>query len=261
MEISFIIPNYHSEKYLEKCLASIERNVSNINHEIIIVNNDASEIDLSFENSSVHILNTFSNLGFSKACNLGAKIAKGKILFFLNPDTEIMDAKLLEFLFLLNKKEVGIIAPSLVLTSGQLQPWSGGENISPLSTIFQNIFHKNFAPFPKKDAIVSLAWVSGAALLIRKNLFEKVGGFDENFFMYFEDVDLCKRMRKLGKKVLLLSQPNVLHYGGSSINNNKTQKQFYYTSQDYYFEKHFGQVQAKLIKFIRKLFILIKTSF
>ncbi|NTV41378.1 MAG: hypothetical protein HGA61_03845, partial [Candidatus Moranbacteria bacterium] len=108
--------------------------------------------------------------------------------------------------------------------------------------------------------ITNLDWVSGAAFLINADLFKEIGGFDENFFMYFEDVDLCLRLKRLGKKILLLSKSNVLHFGGRSSNNDLEKKRYYYESQDYYFKKHFGIFQAISIKFIRELFLKIKNG-
>ncbi len=224
MDLSFIILNYHSEKYLIKCLDSIREHVASLKYEIIIINNDAEELKGDFNNSSVSILNTFSNIGFSKACNLGSKIANGKILFFLNPDTELKNSKLTDFIFLLNNKDTGIVAPSLLTTTGKPQPWSCGRKITPLRTAFENLFGKSDVSFSKKSSIESLAWVSGAALLIRKDLFEKIGGFDENFFMYFEDVDLCQRVSSLGKKILLLTELIIIHHGGGSVDNKNQQK-------------------------------------
>jgi GT2 family glycosyltransferase len=258
MDLSFIILNYHSEQYLDKCISSIKKNITGFKYEIIIVNNNSKPIDFASENSVLKILNTFSNIGFSKGCNLGAKAASGKILFFLNPDAELLDNKLEEFLPMLDKENVGIIAPSLVTEKGNFQPWSGGRKITPLKTILKNLFLKKESFFSRKAPVIELDWISGAALLIKKELFEKIKGFDENFFMYFEDVDLCQRVRKLGKKVLLLSQPAVLHYGGKSAENNQAQKELYYKSQDYYFEKHFGKIQSSLTRNIRRAALFFK---
>jgi len=261
MDLSFIILNYHSEQYLNKCISSIKQNITGFKYEIIVVNNNSETISLASNDSFLKILDTFSNIGFSKGCNLGAKTATGKILFFLNPDTKLLDAKLGNFLSLLDKENIGIIAPSLITEKGTFQSWSGGKKITPLKTILKNLFFKKDSSFSKNTSDIELDWTSGAALLIKKDLFEKINGFDENFFMYFEDVDLCQRVRKLGKKVLLLSQTLVLHYGGKSTENNQLQKNFYYKSQDYYFEKHFGKIQSSLIKNIRETFLAFKNIF
>ena len=258
MDISFIILNYQSEQYLKKCILSIKKNFSDVRHELIIVNNDTQALQVDFCKTNDQILNNYSNLGFSSACNLGAKKANGKILFFLNPDTEILDNKLTASLSFLEKESIGIIAPLLITADGRPQPWSGGKMITPLNTLAHNLTKKRHFLNSDNSSIKRLEWVSGAAFLIRKELFEKVGGFDENFFMYFEDVDFCKRVRELKKEIILFPQSVVLHHGGGSIKSIQTQKQAYYTSQDYYFKKHFGPIQAFLIKFIRNIGLAIR---
>lgn len=258
MDLSFIILNYQSEQYLDKCLSSLKKNAKGFKYEIIIVNNNPQELSLSTSNSSIQILNTFSNLGFARGCNLGAKDAKGKILFFLNPDTELRSDNLIEFLPLLNHQDIGIIAPSLILQNGKPQPWSGGKKITPLKTILKNIFCKKTTFFAKKSNPTEVDWVSGAAFLIKKTFFKKINGFDEKFFMYFEDVDLCWRVQKLGSKIISIPNFIVLHHGGKSAESGQTQKKLYFQSQDYYFQKHFGKVQAFLFKLMRELFLKIK---
>ncbi len=258
MDLSFIILNYHSEKYLPRCISSLEKNAAGFKYEIILVNNNPEELELAFTSPFIQILNTFSNIGFARGCNLGASIATGKILFFLNPDTQLLGSTLATKLSLFDNEAIGIIAPSLLTETGLPQPWRAGQAITPFSTILQNLCLKKNSLFTPKNPTTELAWVSGAALLIKKDLFEKIGGFDEKFFMYFEDVDLCRRISQLGKKIILLTEPKVLHYGGGSAENNQLQKQHYYRSQAYYFEKHFGKLQASLMRVFRNFFLAFK---
>lgn len=260
MVISFIILNYRSEKYLEKCLSSIGKNISDLEYEIIVVNNDPEKLKLSLDVPALKILDICSNVGFSKACNLGAKIAKGKFLYFLNPDTELLDNDIANSLFLLDKHDIGILAPSLITADGKTQPWGSGTEITPLKTLLTNFFQTKKPYLSESASVSTVDWVSGAAFLIKKDLFEKIGGFDENFFMYFEDVDLCKRVKNTDKKILLLSSSRVLHHGGGSSENNHDQKKIYYASQDHYFKKHFGLIQSKIITIVRKPFVAIKNS-
>ena len=254
-EVSFVILNYKSAQYLDSCISSIEKNIS-LDYEIIVVNNDS--LDLNLEKKNLQIINTHLNLGFSKGCNTGAKAASGKILFFLNPDTELLGNNLTDYLDLLEKENIGILAPQLVLPSGEIQPWSSGRRITPLNILINNIFCKKNIIKEKKSSLTSVSWVSGAAMLINKDFFMNINGFDEKFFMYFEDVDLCLRVKKLKKKILLLPSPEIIHYGGKSSSNKSKQKEFYYASQDYYIKKNFGSIQAFIIKTIRELFIVLK---
>ena len=262
MDFSFIILNYQSEEYLAKCLATLKPKIADLKAEIILVNNDTGELATEkFSDLKVTTINNFSNLGFAKGCNLGAKKASGDILFFLNPDTELLSASLADCVSLFNEKNTGILAPTLLDANGNPQAWSCGKKITPLGTIFSNLFKKKLFSASKLSSAANLAWVSGAAFLIKKDLFEKIGGFDENFFMYFEDVDLCLRVRQLKKEILRLDQFQVSHYGGGSIENQAQQKKYYYASQDYYFKKHFGALQARLVNFFRNLFLTTKKIF
>jgi hypothetical protein len=93
-------------------------------------------------------------------------------------------------------------------------------------------------------------------MFIRKELFEKLKGFDENFFMYFEDVDLCRRVRNLGYKILYYPEFIIKHFGGKSFDSKKEQQELYYKSQDYYFQKHFGKIKVNLLKLIRMIVII-----
>jgi len=96
-------------------------------------------------------------------------------------------------------------------------------------------------------------WVSGGAFAIKKDLFEKIHGFDENFFMYFEDVDLCRRASSVGGKILYLPQFTIRHFGGQSYDDTRKQKVEYYQSQDYYLKKHFSRASAFFIALLRKV--------
>jgi GT2 family glycosyltransferase len=247
-KISFVIVNYRNSAYLDRCLASIFENVT-IEKEIIIVNN-CSEYSKIFEN--VRILNISENKGFGNTCNLGAKEVQGEILCFLNPDTEMISDDFEKIISeFKNDSEVGIIGPKLVVENDNVQEWIAGREISLSDTILNNLGLKRSQKIWESEEKVDCAWVSGASMFIRKELFEKLKGFDENFFMYFEDVDLCQRARKLGYKILYYPEFTIKHFGGKSFDNKKEQKKLYYQSQDYYFQKHFGKIKAKILKTLR----------
>jgi len=253
MKISFIIVNYKSEKLLSCCLAAIQQHATSVEYETIVVNNDEVLLDSVSAHVPPKIINNNENRGFAKACNAGAAAAIGDILFFLNPDTKIATPNINELIEKLIDPAVGIVAPRLVTSSGSVQPWSAGCATGLWDTLWNNLGYAKSKKLWLQDVPGEVDWVSGAALVIPKRLFSECGGFDENFFMYFEDADLCKRIRLLGKKILLLPQVRVLHLSGQCQSDRKTQKQHYYQSQDYYFRKHFGKVSAFFIKILRKI--------
>lgn len=253
MDISFIVLNYKSEQYLPGCVQSLEKSVGNLSYEIIIINNDSEQISSITPSDTVKIVNNNTNEGFAKACNQGANIASGNTLFFINPDTEVFFGTFDKLLENFSDESVGIIAPKLLLPSGEVQPWSSGFSVTLLDILRNNFGWIRNKKLWNKDSSVFVDWTSGAAFAINKDLFENVSGFDENFFMYFEDVDLCKRISKLKKKILVSPSMQILHFGGKSYLDKKRQKEEYYASQDYYFKKHFGTVELFLLKSLRML--------
>lgn len=255
VKLSIIIVNYKSRDYLEKCLASVFVKIdTSVPFEVIVVNNGAEvEMEgLADAFSGVIIIQNAKNSGFGGANNLGAKEAKGEILFFLNPDAEIISFDIsLITRELEDDPTLGIIGAKLVESSGNVQKWSAGAKITLGSILKNNLQKSGDEKYWQSSEKVEVFWVAGTALFVPRALFLQLGGFDEQFFAYFEDVDLCNRVHLLGKKVLYFPAFSVRHHGGKSFLVKKTQKKQYYQSQDYYFQKHFGWFQASLLKLLR----------
>ena len=251
MKLSIIIVNYQSRSYLERCLQSIFAKINNAcEFEVIVVNNGSEQelLGLAVLFPKLKIVQNQQNFGFGQANNVGAKIAQGEILFFLNPDTEIFSRDISIVLREFEENNnVGILGSQLLTENKEVQEWSAGREINLLQILKNNLGQREVLD-EKKQA---LSWVSGTAMFVRKSLFEKLNGFDERFFMYFEDVDLCTRVRKLGKTVLYFPAFSAVHYGGKSYGEKRTQKKHYYESQDYYFQKHYGKGKLGLLKILR----------
>ncbi len=253
--ISVVIVNYQSRKELRRCLESLDRFLSTaqLKFEVVVVNNDPDNLNLT-ENEKLTlpltVINNPSNSGFGAGSNLGARKARGKFLFFLNPDTELVDDSLTKMLsFLRNNRKRGIVGAKIIEASRKApQPWTSGKKTSVLNILFRNTFNK---PWNKKQP-VSVDWVSGTALLIRKKLFHQLDGFDENFWMYFEDQDLCLRAKQKNKEVFFFPHCQVLHRNGKSWKNNKNKKNSYYQSQKYFFQKHHGAINNWLLNLLHK---------
>jgi len=259
MKLSFVIINHHSEQYLYPCIESIFAARIPFDYEIIIINNDSELSTFSFpEHPNILTVEVGENLGFGKANNRGAAIAKGKYLCFLNSDTLLLPGQNVSEIMRLfeNDPNVGIIGPRLATDREKLsaQPWSAGIEISPWDTLINNFGIIRSRKIWTSKKTIAVAWTSGAAMFAIKDMFNKLGGFDERFFMYFEDADLCKRMRVTDKKVLYCPNYSVFHWSGKSSSDKRTKKKYYYASQDYYFKKHFGKAAAATVKTIRKIF-------
>jgi len=219
---SIIIINYNTAELTSACLESIFKYCNESKYEIILVDNNSATKDINILEeryaSRVKIIRNKRNLGFARANNQGAKLAQGEYLFFLNSDTTVSQ-NILESLKkrLEADKKIGIIAPKLILKNNEEQPYAFG-------------LHKN------SDII---SWVSGAALVIRRDLFLKIGGWEERFFMYFEDVDLCRQATKKGFRIERLLSVDVTHLVGGSPVHFWRRKLFYYYSKILFILKHY----------------------
>lgn len=253
MGLSIIIVNYKSEKWLNNCLEVFSKpSESKIKFEVIIVNNDKKEFLPTKKHSFVsQIIQTEKNLGFGLANNLGIKFAKNNNLLFLNPDTIFEKDSVEKLLFFLEKNpQIGIVGPKIIQVSrGKAQPYTCGKKTSLFSILFRNTILK---PWNSKKPVL-VDWVSGTALLMKKDLFKKVGGFDKNFFMYFEDQDLCLRTKKLGYDVCFFPKSVVYHYDGKCWPSTKKQKLAFYSAQDYFFKKHHNSYQGFLLKILKSI--------
>ena len=251
---SFVIVNYQTKEMSAACLDSIFKNCPRNEFEIILVDNNSGDGSLDYLRGkfkdSVLFIAAQENLGFGKANNLGAQKAKGDYLFFLNSDT-VLKGNILTAIgdCFKNDENIGLVGGRLILPDGREQPHAYGR--------FPNCFNFIKIKFYKNFAAKS-QWASGAALVVRKNLFEKMSGFDEKFFMYFEDVDLCLRAYKSGFKTVVCPAANVVHFGGQSPLSDKSRKTRYYQAQDYFVRKHYGAVGFYLMRFLRGFYLLIK---
>lgn len=264
IQVSIVIVNYKVEKELIACISSILRSKPKVAIEIIVVDNDKESnlgSKLRNEYKEVKYIKNPRNLGYGGGNNLGASYAQGEYLFFLNPDTIVFPKTVDELLeFIQNKKDVGIVAPLLLKTDNEVYPNQGSMELgvlegivalSFLNKLFPNnrISKKYFLCDWNKMNIKEVDVVPGTAFMIRRSLFNKIKGFDERFFLFFEEFDLCKRVKKLGYNIFILPKAKVKHVWGAStkkakININKVFEE----SRFYYFKKHFGIPSTLLVQ-------------
>jgi GT2 family glycosyltransferase len=234
-ELSIIIVNYNSLAYLEKCLASIRRNVDGVTLEIVVVDNASSCEDLERLNSEfpeIILVLSRTNLGFAKANNLGFTHCKGAYLLFLNPDTEIVGAAIQVMLsHLRTLPDAGMIGCKLLNADGSVQT----SCIQRFPTVLNQALNMEYLrlrwPHFKLWGIsplfnnplcpVDVQVISGACLMIKREAFENAGKFSEEYFMYGEDADLCYKIRQIGFKAFYTADASVSHYGGGSTKRTK----------------------------------------
>lgn len=212
--ISIIIVNYNGKSYLEKCLKSLaEINYHNI--EIILVDNNSSDSSLEYVKDNYPntiILKLDKNYGFAKPNNMATKIAKGEYFLFLNNDTEVTPNFINELLTASEADQSIAVLQSLLLKPN-CEVDSSGDFIDKLGVVY------NSKKIP--DNVRPISSARGASMLVRRDAFEKLDGFDEKFFVSFEDVDLGWRAWILGYKVVLVPQSIVYHIGGQTIKTIK----------------------------------------
>src|SRR5680860_1702235 len=261
MHYSIIVINYKTPRLTIDCINSLLSLPNSENREIIVIDNaseDESTNILKKEfGDKIKLIENKINLGFSGANNQGAKIASGDFLLFLNSDTIVREDIFSSLSDLFQKnKDIAIISPRLKLQNGDNQPFAYG--LFPTFWRLVTRKTKKELIINKDDKTKEVDWVSGCALVIRKRIFSEIKGFDENFFLYFEDVDLCKRIKNKGYKVIVDNTTSITHLGGKSIEQHVTRKKYYYTSQDYYFRKHHKLFPRLGISLIRKIITKFK---
>lgn len=259
-DISLILVNHRSVSSLKRAVASlVSAGLPEARMEVIVVNNDVSErdrVEALSRRFGFRAVFLSENNGFGHAGNIGATNANGKILGFLNPDSVFDTGSLASLVrFFSNHQEVGIVGAGIVAHSGSIRErWSSGKPLTLLRLFRNKIGIFMGRKYWESNRPVSVGWVSGAALFIRKDVFRELSGFDERFFLYFEDMDLCVRAAASGFKTVLFPLLTFRHEGGKSFHSDIEKKRAYYESQDRYFDKHRPKWEGAIIHFFRSKF-------
>ena len=220
MKLSIIIVTWNTADTTLKCIQSIKKNLLNFNYEIIVVDNASTDNTLSLleTEKNLKIIKNKTNLGYGKGNNSGVKIASGEYLLFLNSDMELIDNKLIEmYKYLIKNSRIGIIAPKYLNTdlSDQGSAWPPQTPLNAFKEFW--LGQKTYSKYiPQSKEPVEVFSVSGGAMMIKKSLFNKIGGWDKRYFMYFEDLELCRQVRKLGYKIYYFPECSFIHRHGAS---------------------------------------------
>ena len=219
-KVSIIIVNYNGKELLQKCLDSLLK-VNYNNFEIILVDNNSTDGSVEFITKnypSLIIIKLDSNKGFAEPNNVAAKISKGKYLLFLNNDTVVTPNFISEMVKVMETdKKIAICQSLLLKPDGSVD--SSGDFIDHLGVVYNSK--------TEIDEIREVSSARGASMLVRSDIFEKLDGFDQKFFVTFEDVDLCWRSWILGYRVLIIPTSIVYHEGGITIKKIKSEIAFH----------------------------------
>jgi GT2 family glycosyltransferase len=253
MQLSIIIVNWNVRELLRECLNSVFSDFQEPSGEVIVVDNASKDSSVEMIRAvfpQVKLIVNRDNYGFAKACNQGIKVARGRYLFILNPDTLVKPGTLPNIInFMESNPEVGIGGCYVFYPGGK--PQSSFYRFPTLLTYFSrmlsffrilpiNRFTQNFF-WEYKDNNISgkVDRVLGGAMVVRKETVEQVGGFDEAYFMYSEELDLCYRARQVGWEVSTIPHTEIIHYHMQSGLQNIREITFHSFKSDFIFFKKF----------------------
>ncbi|MBS1626637.1 MAG: glycosyltransferase [Bacteroidetes bacterium] len=258
--VSVIIVNYNVKYFLGQCLASVQNALLGIKAEIIVVDNASTDNSCAYLKTYfpfVKLIENTTNAGFSKACNAGAAIALGEFILFLNPDTLIDEIVVKESIaFIKSQKNIGAVGVQMIDGSGKFLPESKRSFPSVISSFYKltglaSLFSSskkinkyglgNF----NKNEIHEVDALCGAFMLMPKYVFTMCNGFDEQFFMYGEDIDLCYRIKQLNYCNYYLGNLSIIHFKGESIHKpNIKYTKIFYGAMKVFVEKHYAKTKA-----------------
>ena len=273
---SIIIVTYNSDSYMNACLAPL---VDIPDVEVIVVDNDSKDRTATTWKGKFPLVTFIAlpdNIGFGRACNIGVKASSGSFVFLLNPDA-IASPQAVKALvgFLEKHSQTGIVGARLIDPLGQpLQSMGDRPSLlrlvldKPITWLAKRVGPRGLlrmligrlsTKFRLPSKPEPVPWVSGAALCCRRSTWDDLRGFDEKFFLYYEDVDLCLRSTQAGWEVWHVPEAVVSHQSGASFAGNQDfQKHVYFTNQQYFFQKHCGYFSVFFLSIFQKVYSRLK---
>jgi N-acetylglucosaminyl-diphospho-decaprenol L-rhamnosyltransferase len=260
-ELAVVVVNHNAGELLTLCLSSIYGAGYDLSLDVVVVDNasvDGSTQRANRAHPSVRVLSNPVNRGFAAAANQGVRKTSAPFVLLLNPDAEITGGSLASLLKVAaDRADVGIVGPMVRNPDGSIQP--SARKVPGLMDALGHAFLGPFVPRNRFSRSYTMAewdrssereveWVSGCAMLVRREAFEAVGGFDEGYFMYVEDVDICTRLRQKGYSVLFSPEIEVVHETGNA-RNRAGRLTFEHSRSIYrYFSQHRARGPAVLLK-------------
>lgn len=264
--LSVIIVNYNGVGYLKDCLNSLYEKMTPLAFEIIIIDNNSADNSCQYikdKYPGVVLIESKINYGFGKGNNEAVKKAKGEYLLLLNNDTILLDNQKPVLDFLKCDSSIGAVGINMVNAKKEYMPPGGKfpniQNMFRLKNLFDNGVEFETGNFEKES--YDIDWLGGSYLMMPKSVYLEVGGFDEDFFMYVEDVDLCKKIADKGYRRVFLPHFSYIHFVGFTTAKNPMLIKGY----EIYIAKHFHGMQKTLVagalqinKWVKKAKTLLK---
>lgn len=254
MQLSVIILNYNVRYFLEQCVLSVEKALAGIDGEIIIIDNNSPDDSCAMMKAKfphIKLIENKENSGFPKGNNIGVAQAKGEYLCILNPDTIVAEDTFTKIMKTENwQLNTGIVGCKLIDGSGAFlpeskrgvpTPWVAFTKIFGLYKLFPNSnwFNQYYAQHLSENESGNVSILVGAFMVLKRDLYLQVGGFDENCFMYSDDIDLSYMILKTGKSNYYFHETSVIHYKGESTIRDGTYMKRFREAMQFFYKKHF----------------------
>ncbi len=245
MKLSVVILNYNVRYFLELCLKSVQESIKSLDAEIIVVDNNSPDDSCKMVKElfpKVTLIENKENLGFSKGNNIGVAKAKGEYLCILNPDTVVAEDTFLKLLtFADQQQNLGMIGCRLIDGKGHFLPESK-RNVPVVSVAFRKMMGKPSKYYANHISELDNGKIDilvGAFMLLKKEVYDEVGGFDEDYFMYGEDIDLSYKILNAKYDNYYVGEVSVIHFKGESTLKDKTYAKRFNKAMQIFYKKHF----------------------
>jgi GT2 family glycosyltransferase len=254
LQLSVIILNYNVRYFLEQCVLSVENALKTIDGEIIVIDNNSSDYSCAMMKQrfpNVKLIQNNENLGFPKGNNIGVAQAQGEYICILNPDTVVAEDTFTKILaFAQKQSDLGILGCKLIDGAGNFlpeskrgipTPWVAFTKITALYKLVPNTrtFGKYYAQHLNENQTGKVDILVGAFMFLKRDLYLEVGGFDEDCFMYSDDIDLSYRILQKGKSNFYFHETTVIHYKGESTVKDETYMKRFQEAMNFFYKKHF----------------------
>jgi hypothetical protein len=275
LDLSIIIVNYNVKEFLQNLLHSIDKAATNYSTEIFIVDNasDDGSVELIKEKfPGIKLITNSKNAGFGKANNQALRQVKGKYILLINPDAIVGEDTFNKMIsFFETNSEAGLAGCKILNPDGSLQlacrrsfpgPWTSFCKVTGLSRLFpkSRLFARYNLTYLDENKTYEVDAVSGSFMMMKKDVYEKVGGFDEDFFMYGEDLDLSYRIQKAGYKVFYVHETQIIHYKGESTKRSSLDEtKVFYDAMHLFVKKHLSG--SFLVEIILRSAIGVRKTF
>lgn len=255
MKLSIVVVSWNTCDFTKQALTSIFSQTHGFDYEVIVIDNNSKDASVQMvkdEFPQVVLIENTENLGFGKANNQGMKIARGEYIFLLNSDTIVLDHAINVLVTYLDEhREIACAGPKMLNSDMTFQHACRRNLPNPKNAFFYffgfiKLFKRNRSVNSYKrlndnpDITEEVEAISGAGMMFRRVVFETIGGFDETFFFYGEDLDFCKRVFDNGWKTVYVSEAKIIHFGGQSSSKRKVKSLInFYEAMWLYYKKHF----------------------